>query len=109
MKRAPTPPVDAAAEADDSTDSDEWGPDFDADNTVTIVSPSEKAVQQPRLDTDIASWKPRELRRVDSDTLSPVIDLDAALGPFNTPDGTVQRGSKAHRRTLHSADRKSVV
>ena len=41
--------------------------------------------------------------------MSPIIDLDAALGPFNTPSGydpdweTSQKGSGPKRRTMHSA------
>jgi hypothetical protein len=107
--RSPTPPPNAAMDSDDSDDSDEmdFEPNFDDDTTVTIVSPTEIAVPLPKIDTDYASWQPRELKRVDSDIMSPVIDLDAALGPFNTPDGTSprthQRGFSAHRRAMHSA------
>lgn len=98
--RAPTPPVEAA-DLGDSSGSEDWEfeANFDVDNTVTIVSPSEETVPRAKLDTDIASWKPRQLKRVDSDTMSPVIDLDAALGPFNTPQG----GFAAHRLALKSA------
>jgi hypothetical protein len=107
--RSPTPPPNAAMDTDDSDESDEmdFEPNFDDDTTVTIVSPTEIAVPLPKIDTDYASWQPRELKRVDSDIMSPVIDLDAALGPFNTPDGTSprthQRGFSAHRRAMHSA------
>jgi hypothetical protein len=106
----PTPPAQASGEEDDSEDFDfetSFDANFDVDNTVTIVSPTENAVPQRKLETNIASWKPRELKRVDSDSMSPVIDLDAALGPFNTPQGSSpapkQRGFAAHRRAMHSA------
>ncbi|KAF2014902.1 hypothetical protein BU24DRAFT_349327 [Aaosphaeria arxii CBS 175.79] len=112
--RPPTPPP-AATDANDSTEEMDFEAtfeanfeaNFDVDNTVTIVTPTENAVPEPKLNTDIASWKPRELKRADSDAMSPVIDLDAALGPFNTPQGTgprgQQRGFGAHRRAMHSA------
>jgi len=96
-------------DTEDSDESDEmdFEPNFDDDTTVTIVSPTENSVPLPKIDTDYASWQPRELKRVDSDIMSPVIDLDAALGPFNTPNGTSprthQRGFSAHRRAMHSA------
>ncbi|KAF2122608.1 hypothetical protein BDV96DRAFT_593129 [Lophiotrema nucula] len=110
--RAPTPPPEAGADAEDTDASEELDLDanfdanFDVDNTVTIVSPTEGASEE-RKATDIASWRPRELKRVDSDSMSPTIDLDAALGPFNTPHGSSpksqQRGFGAHRRAMHSA------
>jgi hypothetical protein len=108
-RRAPTPPPETAADSDDTTDSEDidFEANFDVDNTVTIVSPTETQTPEPKIETDIASWKPREFKRVDSDTMSPVIDLDAALGPFNTPQGSAprgqQRGFAAHRRAMHSA------
>ncbi|KAF2126760.1 hypothetical protein P153DRAFT_69286 [Dothidotthia symphoricarpi CBS 119687] len=106
--RAPTPPTDAAVEVDDSDVSDDldFEPNFDEDTTVTIVAPSESSAPARKLDTDIASWQPRPMKRVDSDIMSPIIDLDAALGPFNTPNGSSprnqQRGFSAHRRAMHS-------
>jgi hypothetical protein len=107
--RAPTPPG-ASADVDDTSESDEdldFEANFDVDNTVTIVSASEAANAEAKSDNGFASWTPRALKRVDSDTMSPVIDLDAALGPFNTPHGSSprigQRGFAAHRRALHSA------
>jgi hypothetical protein len=109
--RSPTPPPNAVVgddeESDDSDDID-FEPNFDDDTTVTIVSPTDTPVDQITIDTSYASWQPRPLKRVDSDIMSPVIDLDAALGPFNTPDGSSprinQRGFSAHRRAMHSAN-----
>ncbi|KAI9759530.1 MAG: Saccharopine dehydrogenase [Chaenotheca gracillima] len=41
----------------------------------------------PSLDTNISSWTPRTSTSTQpSETMSPMIDLDAALGPFNTPN-----------------------
>ncbi|KAF2269802.1 hypothetical protein CC78DRAFT_239939 [Lojkania enalia] len=107
--RAPTPPPEPVSDGEDTDGSDEmdFEANFDVDNTVTIVSPAEDTSTEPKLETDIASWRPRELKRIDSDSMSPVIDLDAALGPFNTPHGSSprgqQRGFGAHRRAMHSA------
>ncbi|KAK3209745.1 hypothetical protein GRF29_44g540645 [Pseudopithomyces chartarum] len=101
----PPPPSTLEDESDDSEDVD-FEANFDVDNTVTIVSPSDEVVPAPKVQTDYASWQPRELKRVDSDTMNPMIDLDAALGPFKTPqDSNVrsQRGFAAHRRAMHSA------
>jgi hypothetical protein len=107
--RSPTPPPNATFDAEDTDESEEidFEPNFDEDTTVTIVSPADSSVPEQKVDTDYASWRPRQLKRVDSDIMSPVIDLDAALGPFNTPNGTSprnqQRGFSAHRRAMHSA------
>ncbi|KNG45518.1 hypothetical protein DDE82_007255 [Stemphylium lycopersici] len=107
--RSPTPPPNIVIDAEESDESEEidFEPNFDDDTTVTIVSPTDAPAMRPKVDTDIASWQPRPLKRVDSDIMSPVIDLDAALGPFNTPNGTSprtnQRGFSAHRRAMHSA------
>lgn len=88
-------------------DFDDFSPNFDDDNSVTIVSPTADGVPVPKINTDFASWQPRQLKRVDSDVMSPIIDMDAALGPFNTPNGadsrTQKRGFAAHRRAMHSA------
>ncbi|KAJ5161654.1 hypothetical protein N7492_007046 [Penicillium capsulatum] len=73
--------------------------DFDNDDVVVLRSPTnpevsvsavtppeERPIPSPTLET---SWKPRSFyeQNAQVETLSsPVIDLDAALGPFNTPD-----------------------
>jgi hypothetical protein len=107
-KRAPSP-AEPNADLDDTDGSEDmdFEPNFDEDTTVTIVSPTEPSPPLPKVDTDYASWQPRQLKRVDSDVMSPIIDLDAALGPFNTPNGSSprsqQRGFSAHRRAMHSA------
>lgn len=105
-KRAPSPPPIGNADPDDTSESEDWEiePNFDDDNTVTIVA-GPASSSSDKIDSDFASWQPR-LTRVDSDTISPIIDLDAALGPFNTPQSSNQRGGfGAHRRALHSAGR----
>ncbi|KAF2452043.1 hypothetical protein P171DRAFT_17344 [Karstenula rhodostoma CBS 690.94] len=102
--RASTPPPQSTGEDDSDVSEDpDFEANFDVDNTVTIVSPTEDAVTVPKTQTDYASWQPRELKRVDSDTMSSVIDLDAALGPFNGTNARTQRGFAAHRRAMHSS------
>jgi hypothetical protein len=102
-------PAETNLDLDDTDGSEDmdFEPNFDEDTTVTIVSPTESSTPVPKIDTDYASWQPRQLTRVDSDVMSPIIDLDAALGPFNTPNGSSprsqQRGFSAHRRAMHSA------
>jgi len=80
---------------------------LDIDNTVTIVTPPADEQSRPTKATDYTSWKPREFSTPESDSMSPVIDLDAALGPFNTPTiGSASRGSpvRGMRRQLHSGN-----
>ncbi|KAE9965160.1 hypothetical protein EG328_009924 [Venturia inaequalis] len=72
-------------------------PNFDIDETVTIVTDA-PATAAPQ-------WKPRDSS--ESDSMSPVIDLDAALGPFNTPalganNRLNARGPPRVRRSMHS-------
>ncbi|KAJ5938058.1 hypothetical protein N7454_004400 [Penicillium verhagenii] len=79
--------------------------DFDNDDVLIIrtptnpegpVSQSERILDDrpaPSLET---SWKPRsfyEQTAQDEILSSPIIDLDAALGPFNTPDMRQTRGN----------------
>jgi hypothetical protein len=109
-RRASTPPPESAPDAEDTDTSEDidFSPNFDDDNSVTIVSPLADVTPRPKVNTDYASWQPRQLQRVDSDVMSPIIDMDAALGPFNTPTGNAprnqQRGFGAHRRAMHSAN-----
>jgi hypothetical protein len=63
----------------------------------------------PNLQTNFASWKPRHVMPQDDESMSPIIDLDAALGPFNTPSGydadweASQKGPGHTKRRMHSA------
>lgn len=70
--------------------------DFDDDNIVVIRTPTnsnapestESTPDTPTTPTLENSWKPRSFyeQGKEVDTRSPIIDLDAALGPFNTPE-----------------------
>ncbi|KAL2855861.1 hypothetical protein BJY01DRAFT_203897 [Aspergillus pseudoustus] len=80
--------------------------EFDDDNIVVIRTPtnpthpetttqtSEEAESWASLEN---SWKPRSFYEqiTTSDSMSPVIDLDAALGPFNTPEMRSGRASES--------------
>jgi hypothetical protein len=107
-QRIPTPQASqdslSMSESSESQDAQEdesgFEPNFDEDNTVTIITES-LPVSPPALDMSLI--KPHS---PEPDVLSPVIDLDAALGPFNTPPlASNVRGARAPpraRRSMHS-------
>ncbi|KAL2006656.1 hypothetical protein VTN00DRAFT_9324 [Thermoascus crustaceus] len=74
---------------------------FDDDNIVIIRTPTNPNAPKPSLpslqtnlpSTFENSWKPKSFyeQNTDNDLFSPVIDLDAALGPFNTPEMSSSR------------------
>lgn len=86
-KRTPTPPMQnyepelskvnaklAQVEVDQT-------PEIDLDDAYAPESSPVTTGQ-----SDFANWKPRHIpTHDDEDSSSPIIDLDAALGPFNTP------------------------
>jgi hypothetical protein len=82
------------------------------------VEPSEMAAAiseeypMPEISADISSWVPRRVQKpAEENITSPIIDLDAALGPFNTPSGRdtdwddFNRGSgpTSRAKRMHSA------
>lgn len=83
--------------------------DFDSDDVVVLRTPTnpeapisaanrqeERPMPAPSLET---AWKPRSFyeQNAQVETLSsPVIDLDAALGPFNTPDMRPTPGGRSN-------------
>jgi len=98
-RRSPTPPHRSYGTIDDTS----IPPSF------SLSQPELLSSQKPESETDIASWKPRKLPPQDDDSMSPMIDLDAALGPFNTPSTfgddweSSQRGNGTKKRAMHSA------
>lgn len=69
--------------------------DFDDDNVVVLRTPTNPNTPElsqpsdpPTTPTLENSWKPKSFyeQGKQDDTQSPIIDLDAALGPFNTPE-----------------------
>jgi hypothetical protein len=93
-RRSPTPPLRTFTPMDDVES-------FDF-NQVDRTAPA-----RPELNTDFTTWKPRKLPPQE-ESMSPIIDLDAALGPFNTPssfgedwDSSQRPGTR--KRAMHSA------
>ncbi|TAQ88351.1 hypothetical protein B7494_g3328 [Chlorociboria aeruginascens] len=100
-RRSPTPPRSFSM-MDEATR-------FDPSEAMLSTSaPESSSSSIPPMQTDFASWKPRHVTSQDDEIMSPIIDLDAALGPFNTPSGydaeweSSQRSSNPKRR-MHSA------
>jgi hypothetical protein len=74
---------------------------FDFNHTEKISPP------KTEIQTDFTTWKPRKLPPQE-ESMSPIIDLDAALGPFNTPssfgsDWDSSQRSGTRKRAMHSA------
>lgn len=92
-KKAPTPPPISTRP---NAAGDESDVDFDDDNIVVLRTPTlpnappvEQPPESPNPPLSLEdAWKPRSYYEQgrEMDLLSPVIDLDAALGPFNTPE-----------------------
>ncbi|KAL4977348.1 hypothetical protein BDW66DRAFT_132768 [Aspergillus desertorum] len=94
--------------------------EFDDDNIVVIRTPTNPAHPESQQITSATeswaslenSWKPRSFYEqvTTADAMSPVIDLDAALGPFNTPDmrfGRVpESGFSAATKRMYSGGRR---
>ena len=105
LRRSPTPPLRQFAPESDFCLEDV---NFDEDTTYVIQTPVLDA-GTPRAQTDIQSWKPRVSSPVaDSDASISILDLDAALGPLNTPnlgtdpEDTGSGGFPVSRRRMHS-------
>ncbi|PSR97489.1 hypothetical protein BD289DRAFT_89952 [Coniella lustricola] len=104
VRRGPTPPPPRHTSEDDE--------DNVSDSADTKSEPSMPTVMITELDDefhgDAESWKPPR-PFTDDDTSFPMIDLDAALGPFNTPLPrnpeweAAQKAGGLMRRQLHSA------
>jgi len=102
-RRSPTPPHRSYGSMDASLETIEIQT---ATTNITDSTPPPK----PEISTDFSSWVPRRVHtQEDESSMSPIIDLDAALGPFNTPSGrdaewdaVTGTGSRKGRR-MHSA------
>jgi hypothetical protein len=102
-RRGPTPPPSRPGYDD--------GDDTASDSADTKSEPSMPTVMIEELDQDqegTEAWKPPR-PVTEEDTSYPVIDLDAALGPFNTPLPrnpeweAAQKAGGLAKRQLHSA------
>lgn len=104
IRRGPTSPAPRHAAEDDE--------DNVSDSADTKSEPSMPTVMITELDDQyrggVESWKPPRPFTED-DTSTPMIDLDAALGPFNTPLPrnaeweAAQKAGGLMKRQLHSA------
>ena len=106
-RRTPTPPLRNYVPAPNS---DDFEVDFDEDPTFVISTPTAQIIPLPQMQTPFPDWEPREQSApTDKETMSPVIDLDAALGPFNTPSlgpqfrNALDRGFTVGKRAMHSS------
>lgn len=104
IRRGPTPPP---LRQDDEDDEDNV-----SDSAETKSEPGMPTVMITELDDHdkggVEAWKPPR-PATEADTAYPVIDLDAALGPFNTPLPrnaeweAAQKAGGLLKRQLHSA------
>ncbi|KAI9813437.1 MAG: hypothetical protein M1827_004112 [Pycnora praestabilis] len=106
-KRSQTPPLRSHTTSSISTLASFRN---DHDMSCAYRPPSERPTLNNNTPTDIAAWKPRESSpKSDLELMSPIIDLDAALGPFNTPThGSVSEnasggGFSVAKRRMHSS------
>lgn len=93
--RPPTPPASIVPPEEDDEDAMDIDQPTQAPPTVTVTE---------------SPTPPRPVKQRADDVSSPMIDLDAALGPFNTPlpsnpewDAAQRAAGNANRRRLHSA------
>ena len=103
-RRSPTPPARSYGPIDEATILDVEQP--------ASTPPVTETCPMPEISTDISSWVPRRVQKPAEESItSPIIDLDAALGPFNTPSGrdpewdafTRGAGPASRAKRMHSA------
>ncbi|PQE20806.1 Cell wall proline rich protein [Rutstroemia sp. NJR-2017a BBW] len=96
-RRSATPPIRPYTAMSDSA----------AHDLPSLTTHEEHPSPSPVQDNNFASWKPRQFTPQDDEAMSPIIDLDAALGPFNTPstyDAAWDASQKtSSKRRMHSA------
>ncbi|CZT42823.1 uncharacterized protein RSE6_02774 [Rhynchosporium secalis] len=93
-RRSPTPPLRAYTPVDHTAG-------------LNIIEAEQSVPTTPDVQTDFTNWKPRKLPPQE-ESMSPIIDLDAALGPFNTPssfgdDWDMSQQNSKRKRAMHSA------
>lgn len=101
-RRTPTPPLSRSLTADMADTV------FDEDHTVVIRNPPSPVQQRrrgPALNTQLQGQSPASSYDdgPDDRVTSPVIDLDAALGPFGSEEKLPQTGFAAARSRMHSS------
>ncbi|KAM5489349.1 hypothetical protein MaudMau93_003378 [Microsporum audouinii] len=118
-RKAPTPPP--MLTRTNSELGSMYSVDFDQDNTIVIRTPTAQNAPRGQPSNESSStdnslenaWKPKSFYEQQSnpDIFSPVIDLDAALGPFNTPEMGPERniasGFMIASKRMYSGGRRS--
>jgi hypothetical protein len=101
-QRSPTPTTAMDVDSEeDGAEGSKVEPVIDSATPIVTITKSPAP-------TDASSWKPRS-SGLDDDSAFPMIDLDAALGPFNTPLphnpewDAAQKAAGQAKRQLHSA------
>jgi hypothetical protein len=112
-RRTPTPPLLTRRVSDQTTEI------FDADNTIVIRnSPSpdqEEKIEKPAVTCAVApSPSPPYRYEPDGCVTSPLLDLDAALGPFGSEEKLANeentpRGGSSRISRLHSSERRTAM
>lgn len=102
---APTPPPLTRRPSDRLRDI------FDADNTVVLREPSPDSTPIRAPPLKVANMPTWTLSQSEEPILSPVLDLDAALGPFGSEeklgiDGNFTLGQPPRIAKLHSSERR---
>ncbi|KFX90962.1 hypothetical protein O988_07965 [Pseudogymnoascus sp. VKM F-3808] len=106
-RKSPTPPLRNYEPPTYETTEYDLPPQAETPEQTTDEVATQQAPSTAR--TDFANWRPRHVAPQDDDTMSPIIDLDAALGPFNTPTGhdleweSSQKSFGQTKRRMHSA------
>jgi hypothetical protein len=108
-RRTPTPPLSRRSYTGDLADAV-----FDDDNTVVIrssPSPVQNRERGPPLNTGLRAHSSPPIYDHDTEdrVTSPVIDLDAALGPFGSEERLPQSGFAAARTRMHSSMGRGVT
>ncbi|KAH8815262.1 hypothetical protein F5884DRAFT_664183 [Xylogone sp. PMI_703] len=105
-RRSPTPPMKTLASMTETY--------MAASESLVVPETTAESTPSttPEIQTDFTTWKPRRVSPSDDESMSPIIDLDAALGPFQTPSAfnssydpqfeASQRTGTSKRR-MHSA------
>ncbi|KAG6007799.1 hypothetical protein E4U21_005518 [Claviceps maximensis] len=104
--RPPTPPASVGVLDEDEDDNGIDAIPATFESEVSIITPTVLVTESPPAEKSSAAPKPRS----DEDVGCPMIDLDAALGPFNTPlphntewDAAQRAAGLVGKRKLYSA------
>ncbi|KIX05443.1 uncharacterized protein Z518_06315 [Rhinocladiella mackenziei CBS 650.93] len=94
--------------------SDKLNEIFDADDTIVIRNPSPVSTRVRAPVQNVAPAPTWTTGHLEEQITSPVLDLDAALGPFGSEeklghDGTVGTGPSSRLAKLHSSERRGNV